>query len=225
MSYTAATVMDRAAALLNDSSLSIFTYVAQIPYLNVALDELQELFEENNIPSTNKVSAVIPITTGTVTLDGAAGLPSDLVEIQSLGERTTGTTDTFIPMIRVEFLPQTLVQTMQLIYWAWIGEVIKFIGATSDRDVELNYIASLFSTITASTDTISAINSRSFLAYRTAALCAEFIGENPERAESLNADAILALSRTLNISTKGRQSIVTRRRPFMANYRNRGVLL
>ena len=225
MSYTAADVMNRSGALLNDSSLSIFTYAAQIPYLNVAMDELQELFEENNVPATNVVSSVITIAAGVTTLDTAAGLPTNLVEIQMLGERNSGTTDSFIPMTRVDYLPQTAVVTVQLVYWAWIGEVIKFIGATTNRDVELNYIKDLFTTVTTSTDPISLINSKSFLSYRTAALCAEFVGENKERADSLNGDAILALQRTLNISTKGRQAIFTRRRPFMGSYRRRGIIL
>ena len=223
MSFTAASVMDRAAAFLNDSALSIFTYVAQIPYLNAALDELQEIFEENNVPITNRRSSVLVIPAGTVTISFSTtpALPSDLIEIQKLGERNSGTTDSFTEMVRKEFLPQTEVQTTQLIYWSWINEQIKFIGATSARDVELDYIASLFTAVTTSTNSITVINGKSFLAYRTAALCAQFIGENPERAQALNDDAVLALSRSLNITVKGRQSIVTRRQPFMAAWRGR----
>lgn len=215
-------VLDLSAALLNDTALTIFNYAAQIPYLNMAMAELQELFEENNIPSTNEVSAVLPFPVGTTQIDSTNGLPANLIEIQSVGERNLGSTDSFISLIRVEYLPSVDTLTSGLVWYAWRDQAIKFLGASGDLELQIKYIKSLFASVTAITDTIATINSKTFLAYRTAALCAEFIGENPERAESLNVDAVLALARTLNISTKGRQSIVTRRRPFMAGYRGRG---
>jgi hypothetical protein len=223
---TAADVMDRAASLLNDTAKTEFTYTAQIPYLNAAMDELQETFEQNNIAATNKVSAVLAIVAGVVTVDLSTtpALPSDLIEIQQLSERPTGTTNDFVPMTRTEFLPLTSVLTNQLIYWAWIEEKIKFIGANADVDVKIEYIKSLFTAITTSTTAITLINSKSFLAYRTAGLCAEFIGENPTRAGELNAFASLALDRTLGINVKGGQGIGARRRPFNASYRARSSM-
>ena len=46
---TAAQVMDASASMLNDTAKTSYTYVAQIPYLNMALRELQEFFELNNV--------------------------------------------------------------------------------------------------------------------------------------------------------------------------------
>jgi hypothetical protein len=54
---TSGTVMNQAAALLNDPSRTVYTYPVQIPYLNQALQELQELFELNNIPVTDTVTS------------------------------------------------------------------------------------------------------------------------------------------------------------------------
>lgn len=222
MAITAADVMDRSAALLNDTALSVFTYVAQLPFLNTALDELQEIFEQDNAETTNKLATAITVAAGTTQI-AQASLPSDLVEIQKLYERLNGTTDPYFEMTRVDWLPQDYVNTESLQWWTYQEQNINFVtgGATTARQVLIEYIASLFTAITSSTASINLNNCKSFLAYRTAGLCAEFIGENPDRAQALNGDALLALDRIRSLNTKGRQSIQTRRRPFMAGYKNR----
>ena len=227
MSYTLGDVMDRAASLLNDTAKSDYTYTAQLPYVGMALDELQEEFEQNNVPTTNSESSVIvlPIGTTDIGFTTTPALPSDLIEIQQIWERLSGSAEPYIPMTRVEFLPHYLDGEIidVLVFWAWEQQKIKTLGATTARDLKLDYIASLFPTSYDQTTSISIINTKSFLAYRTAALCAEFIGENPTRAQSLNQDAVLAMDRALAIPTKGRQSIAVRRRPFRASYRSRQV--
>lgn len=219
-------IFDGTAALLNDTILSNYTYVAQRPFLQIALDELQELLELDNVPITNKVSSVIPITAGVVGIGdvGQPALPAGLVEIQELWEQVGSSTVSYVPMTRVEFIPLTMVQSAQLQYWAWIGEKIQLLGATNTINVKIEYIQSVFFPITNENTPINMINSKSFLKYRTAGLCAEFIGENPTRASDLNTMAQLALDRTLGISAKGRQSIAIRRKPFMASYKMRGIV-
>lgn len=223
---TAAEPMDRAASLLNDTAKSIYTYVVQIPYLNAAIDELQEMFQLNNIPMTNEVSAVLPIVAGvkTITSLTVPPLPTDLIEIQHLYERLTGTTNDFKEMTKVGYLPPYTQLMDSLIYWTWQDQEIRFIGANSNRDVRINYIAAAIAAVTASTDAIKPFNSKSFLAYRTASLCARFIGENPTRADELDAFAQLAIDRLIGISVKGGQNIATRRRPFMSGFKVRTSL-
>lgn len=228
MSITSGAIMDRSAALLNDAALTIFTYTAQLPYLNIALDELQEEMEQNNVPLTNAKSADITVPTGTTSIVADPltdpHYPSDLVEIQAMWESLYGTTDPPTLMIRCDFLPQLTVLTEELIYWTWQNQTIYFLGATSDRTVNIEYIAARYSSFSNvdGSDTINLINCESFLAYRTAALCAQFIGENEQRANDLNVFAKAGLDRFLAVNTKGRQVITTRRRPFMAAYKVRG---
>src|SRR5262245_17919431 len=221
---TAGSIMDRSASLLNDTAKTIFTYVAQLPYLNTAIDELQESLEQDNAEMSNKVTAPITVAVGTLTLNAAAIAVAapDLVEIQQLLERTAGTQDDFVPMIQREFLPATQKITTALTYWTYQGQEIFFIGALTNREVKIQYVAARIANVTVDTDNITLNNCKSFLAFRTAGLCAEFIGENPERAAQLNAYAKLALDRVIGINAKGRQAIVTRRRPFMAAYKVRG---
>lgn len=222
-------LFDSSAALLNDTALSVFTYVAQTPYLNIALKELQEELQLNNVPVTNRTPAVITITTGKNGIGGGAGnpdLPADFVEPLNLKERTSGNQFAFVDMKRVDFLPPNQVPSAYLIYWSYENEVIKFIsgGATGPVDILLHYMASLFPKITDSNSFIRYDKGETFLIYRLAALCAEFIGENKNRSDELNLFAGTAIQRALGITTKGRQSIATRRRPFMAGWRSRRIL-
>ena len=219
-------VMKSTAALLNDQGLSnngvpsLFTYTAQMPYLNIALGELRESLELNNVQVTNVTTTNLLVLIGDIQLT-LAQLPKDLIEIQHLWERTSGmTNEDFADMTRVEYLPPYVVKTTSLIYWQWAGQNINFIGATSDRQLRMDYISSVLPRVIDPTDSISLINAETFLLYRNAALCAEFIGENKTRADSLNNDAQMAYDRFIGINTKGKQAIATRRRPFMAGWRS-----
>lgn len=222
-------VLDASAALLNDTQLQIYNYVAQIPYLNIALDELQEECQLNNVPVTNESNTIMTIRAGTEGIGGGNGqpnLPPNFVEPLDLQERVTGNTYAFIPMSRMDFVPTNQTNSAYLLYWAWNGKSLIFIpgGSTGNVDIQIHYIKSIFKKISLSTDQIDMIGSKTFLEYRTAALCAEFIGENKTRSDDLNEMAQLALQRTLGITTKGRQAIFTRRRPFMAGWRSRRVI-
>lgn len=224
---TAASVMDRSAALLNNVALTVYSYTVQLPYLNIAYDELKEELEEDNVPMTNAVSANITVAAGAnsfLSYSSVPPYPADLIDIRDIWERPSGTNNQFVLMHSVDFLPKAQALTAYLQWYTWQGQVIRFIGATGAVEVQLNYIADNLPALATSLDTIALFNAKSFLQYRNAALCAEFVGENKTRADSLNAYALMALERLLNISAKGRQKIATRRRPFMASYRQRGII-
>lgn len=229
----ASDVMDSSAALLNDAAKVTYTYTVQLPYLQIACDELQEQCQLFNIPSTNESSAVIDVAAGDnkiVAIENPdAALPkypSDLVEIQQLWVRQADTEDDFVPMTRFEFIPHFWQESPPvdiLLAWAWINQEIRFpeLGSNLDNEVKLDYIKTLFPQPITSNTTIGIINSKTFLSYRTAAIVSSFSGENPTRAEELNMNAALALDRLLGVGTKGRQAIMTRRRPFMSSYKAR----
>src|SRR6516162_1563894 len=226
----ASEVMDRAASLLNDTAKNIYTYVAQLPYLNIAVQELQEEFELSNIPITEETSAIIWVAAGVSAITyNAAGtpqnptLPSDMVEPAQLWERQHGI-DPFIPMTKRDYIPHYLedIESEQFIYFVWQDQQIRFLPAVQDNDIKIDYIKQLFNIITDRDTQINIINSRTFLEYRTAALCAEFIERNLTSAQGLNNYAIMGMDRAKGIGIKGKQTIVTRRRPFRAGYKKRG---
>lgn len=226
MQLLAGEVFDKSAALLNDTAKSNYTNAAQLPYLNMALQELQEIFELNNIPITDALSTVINIPEGFSSIQfnvtNGPRLPDDLIEPQKLWERDEGG-DAFIPMTKVGSLPQNMVgiDISQFQIYVWESQQIKFFAATRDNDIKIEYIRSLFTPIVDLNSPINVVNAQSFLEYRTAALCAQFIGENKTRADELNGNAGLSIDRVTGIGTKGRQSITLRRRPFRSSYKRR----
>lgn len=225
---TAGTVMNSAASLNNDSARSIYPYSIQVPYLNMAMKELQEYFELHNISSTQLTSAVIQMDAGDTEIIYDAGvgipeLPDDMIEPAQLWERNRGI-DPFIPMTKRDYLPHNLegVETNQFVFFVWENQTIKVLPSNQNNDIKIDYIKTLFSPVTSETSDIDVINAETFLEYRTGGLLAEFVGENKTRADSLNAYAALALDRATGIGVKGKQTIMTRRRPFRSSYKRRG---
>ena len=227
-------LMALSAAVLNDTERAIFTDEVLLPYFNMALLELQEIFELNNVPVTNETSAVIEIdagTPGTITTIGFGGLapnlPSDLIEIRNLWESPRGLSQ-YTPVVKKDFIPQYLIngtQISQFLLYSWADQKINVISANADNDLKIDYVKSLFVEITDlnGADDLGIINTDTYLYNRCGALAAYFIGENPERYDVLTGQADAGLLRSLGISAKGRQSIVTRRRPYRQSYKLRGA--
>lgn len=229
-SFTAGQVMDIAAALLNDINKTTFTYTAMQPYLQLASQELQEYFELNNLPISNDTSAVIEVDAGVTEIGfvgdtAAPNLPEDLVEIQQCWYSQRDQ-NAWIPMTKRNFLPHYLENANigQLTLWAWYKQRINFLAANTDADLKLDYVCTLFPDIVDYNTQLNLINGRTFFEYRTAALTAQFVGENQERADQLNAYVSSAVDRAAGINVKGQQSIAVRRRPFRANFKNRRVI-
>src|SRR5215831_345509 len=228
-----ANIMDVSAALLNDSAKSVYTYAAQSPYLRLALQELREIFELNNIPVTQSTSAVIQIDPGvTLILYNASGtstnpkLPDDMVEPGQLWERNRNI-NPYIPMTKRDYLPHDLegIQTSEFIYYTWNSQQIEVLPSTQNNDIKIDYIKQMFPNANATVDQttqINVVNCMTFLQFRVAALCAEFIERNESTAQAQNSMAVLALDRATGIGVKGKQNIQTRRRPFRAAYKRRG---
>ena len=220
----ASDVMDRAAALLNDTALSIYTYAVQLPYLKMAVDDLQLQVEANNIAISNDVSAAINVASGVtkLTYSSTPPYPSDLVSIQALYEREDLTTQDWMQMRRCDFLPEITSTSNYLTWWCWQDQEIRFLGATSDREIKIHYTSAAIANVTSSSSSIYVYNAISPLAFKTASLCARFIGENPTRADSLQIEANTAYEYFLAILIKENQVNSSRRRPFMASYKIRG---
>ena len=229
---TAAQVMNLSAALLNDPNRTKYTYTVQIPYLRMAMQELQEHFEQNGIPSTKKVSTVIQVNANVTAITyNAAGtptnprLPDDMVEPAQLWERSRGI-DPYIPMTKRDYLPHSLegIQIGQFLYYTWNDQKIEFLPANANNDIKIDYIKELFSNINSIDENtqINIINAATFLEYRTAALVAEFIERNKSSADGLNVYAVFGSDRVTSIGVKGKQNIFTRRKPFRAGYKRRG---
>lgn len=217
-------VFTKARFLLNDLAGAVYTDEVLIQPLQIATDNLRLECEDNNIPFTNVTSAAITVDAGVTNIGGNGGpaLPNDLVEIVNIYERTAGTNNDFKMMTRRNFLPKSEYQTSFLLIYTWQQQTIQFIGATADIEVKIDYVGNTLNQPTNANSEILIFNSISFLYFRTAALAANFIGENKTRSDELNAEALNCIETMENIGIKNQQNNPVRRRPFMAGYRNRG---
>lgn len=228
VNITGTQVATFAAARLNDASQTIYTDAIQLPFLNIALAELQEIYQANNIPVTDTTSAVIYVplaAAGIVEIGftGVAGriLPTDMLELKVVWESPRNLNQ-WTQMNKVDYLPQWQSGTRinQLVNYQWATNALKILAANADNDIKLDYIRSLFTELTDITTDLLVQNSLSFLGNRVASLVASDIEENQERAQRLYGDALGGLDRALTIPTKGRQRITTRRRPFRSGYKS-----
>jgi hypothetical protein len=227
---TAADVMDKAASYQNDANKTKYTYAAQMPFLNTAIQELEKAYALENMPVTDTMSTVLTIAAGVsvigyapvVPVGGTVYLPSNLVEPIRLWERVTGV-NPYTPMTKSGYLiPDTTgIERDAFGEYAWKSNQIQLMAASRINDIKIEYTRALFTKITASTDLIGLSTAQTFLEYRTAALAAKFLGEDEPRSIELNGYAGLALDQDLGIGAKGRQNIMVRRRRFRAAYNSR----
>lgn len=216
------------AGLMNDSGQTKYNNVAVLPYLNLSLDELQELFELNDIPVTHETSATIVIPAGVKRLgfDTTPALPSDFIEVRELWESAHGQ-ESWCSMVKMDSLPHYLENNTtisQLLVWSWEHGRIHVIPANAVVDLKIDYTASMFHTPILIKDVnvnLPFTNVKTYLEYKTAALAAMFMAENETRAMALDSLAGTALSRAMGIPIKGQQSIITRRRPFRSSFKQR----
>jgi hypothetical protein len=220
----ASEVLDLSAAALNDIDKSTYDYDTQIPYLKLAVQELQEIYELNSMSVTEQSSAAIPMNAGVTELvfnaPSQPRLPDNLIEPQQLWESGRDLNN-WIPMTRVEYVPHEIsnVETAMFTYWVWQENKIKLLSSTSNNDIKINYIGSLFPKYIREDTIMPVQNSIGYLAYKTAELISDMVEHNMERAQSNNVRATMSLDRIAGISVKGKQQIQTRRRPFRSNYK------
>jgi hypothetical protein len=218
--FTILECIEQAAAKLNDPSQTDYTTQVLFPYAKDAAEELQNELELNGILVLEKETpAPILIPLGTRNMGPL--LPPDMQQPQRMLERLAGSTDTFIDMIRRQWVPQIL-PTDQLRYWSYLNEDIHFVGATTDRDVLMYYLRDALY-VTDEHSTIDVKGSKQFMINRIAAMAAQYIGENPMRAQELNGRAMMALGAVMRIGVKSKQGARTRRRPFTITGRRRWV--
>jgi hypothetical protein len=227
-------IITGAAALMNDAAQTLYTNTATLPYLNLALAELQEWYELNGIPQTNESSQIItiPVKTGKINtflgFDTIPALPSDFIELQQLWESQTGLNQ-WTPVTKRDFIPHYLEDgntISQFLIFAWERGRIALMTSNQINDLKLDYTASMFNlpiVIANINVNLPYTNIQTYLEYKTAALCAMFADENPTRAQALDSLGSVALSRALGIPIKGMQSVVTRRKPFRHSFKHRGV--
>lgn len=219
-------VFNGARALLNDQDAAVFTNTVLAEYFKISYEEIRQECEDNQLDITLKTSEPISIPQGVLDIGGPTGpaLPIDLIEPLECWEIPAGTNDDYMQMRKLRFLPKTGIKTAYLEVWQWADQYIHFLGANGDIQVKLDYISTSFPDTTNENAILKLTNVINYLKFRTAAYASMFIGENTERAQVLNDLSTKALDTLLSIKIKTDQRNTTRRRPFMAAYKRRGMM-
>jgi hypothetical protein len=147
---TWAEILDLSAASLNDQAQEKFTDVVLLPYLNMARMELEEVFEQNDIPVSEETSTILSVPANSTFIDffSSPALPSDLIEIKQLWESTTGQNQ-FVPVTKVDSLTGHITGGSTYTsfgVWAWQNQQVKVRGAVGIVDVKIDYVRAFFAT-------------------------------------------------------------------------------
>ena len=209
MTLTYAAFLSTVQGLLNDSSGEVWTATKVLPFATVANRQVQREFATRNIP-TNKIrSSAITITSGTTSI--ATTTLTDMIAPYQIWEKTSGMTDaTYLLMDAVDDLPWRD-QTNNLTQWVWEGGVIKFVGATEDKQIVVSYECELSDITTGGSFTIP--NSPDSVAFYTAAMCARTKGDRA-MASDYDAQARDIIDKTANQSVRAQQFNIRRRKAY-----------
>src|ERR1017187_3421677 len=153
-----------------------------MPILQEAHGELVQECERFSLSVILNQSAILLVNAGDLTL--GANQPATLVEPISIMERIPGSDlESFEPMLRLTFIPLQD-QSEELQYWAWLGQIITFLGATQDREILLRYKGSI-STPNLLTDPLGFIFAERYIGPRVASIAWDSIGKDGSKFQKL----------------------------------------
>src|SRR5262245_25200457 len=188
MALLASTLLAEIKPLLNDPQGLVYSDSALLPLLSKAYRELQTRLSRAGMGVTKEVAERVPVDANVTFLGDGAGLPTGILYPVELKEAPRGAPlQNFFLMDERNWEPN-LERVSELRLWTWREEQIKFVGATTDRDVYIRYVKGL-TPITDVNSPIQILNSELFLEARAAAIAAAVLGENTTRAGVLNQDA------------------------------------
>lgn len=175
MSVQASVVLATARTFLNDDAATNWTDASLFPKLQQAHRELQIKLRRAAAPVMKNSYSELILAAAT----GFLTPPSDLVAPIQLWETFQGgASNTYALMTEYDTLPN-VVPTNTLIYWSWVEEIVKFVGATSSRQVLMKYWRAI-PVPQVNTDLIGFLNGELYLAPRTAAIAAGSVGQAAE---------------------------------------------
>lgn len=213
MPSTAGSVCLQAAYHLNDGSQLVYTTALLLPYLNMAIQELDAECAVYEVTPMRRGSITIEVPIASVSLPQ---YPVDYVETVALYERPNDSTQAFIEV--KEFLaidkqyiaiPQT-----EIVQWVSRGPLVYINPPSSAREVSLEYIAG-FTTAASSGTAIDIEASKLFLSLTTARNAARDAGNSKKKADDLEPEITRARDRVIRRLQKNTQTAMgTRRRPY-----------
>lgn len=208
------TVLARAAAHLNDVNQLEYTSTVLLPFLNMAIDELEEEMAVFELSPMVRDSILILVPAGSTELPQ---IPVDFVEAINLTERAQGSQadwglvgETFIVNRNLANNPSD-----SIIQWSARDKEIFINPPGSDREVILDYIGG-FTEATGTGTVLDIEKSRRFLALVTARNAARDLGNSTSKAGTYESDISRARDRLVRKLQKDSQGILgARRLPYL----------
>jgi hypothetical protein len=215
-----------------------------LPFLNSAIRTLHRDLELSGAPSIIRDNVIV---TGLTPVNGPTGLglqdpdiqtslsyvgyddgttvntlvvlPADVISVETISERMSGTTDLFTPMHEVQAGISSRLQSSSFGVWETRGDALYFPGALTIRDIRLRYYASLpivdpNSDFTQTSVTI--LDSTDALAYMVAALYSAARGGLG--AGTLEQKAATEIAKIKAREIRRAQSVTYHRRPFGSHH-------
>lgn len=201
--------LDIARSLLCDEAGINWTDIVLFPKVKQAHGELITKLNLNGIAVQVKVSARVPVVIGAKNL--GANEPTDIIRVINISELAPGDPINYaVRMTKYDTLP-FIEQGTCLNYWSYNGEKIEFIGATTPRDVIIEYLRQPTSPVEVNSILDFAM-SEIYIGPRVAALAV--FAKDKGLFQMANQIAEENLSRLVRTQVKGDQSLPVRRRPF-----------
>jgi len=212
MANLSSDVFDRSRAVLNDVVKDLYTDDVLLPYLKIANDDLSDELVDNGATVQKEVTADIPLGSGIT----VPALPSNMIVPIELYEKDQGQDDSYYRYMHQQtFLPNGKAGN-ELSVWAWREQQIYTLGSTQNKILRIRYYR-LITDIVGSNSPIELTHALNYLAYHTAALASEHIGQNRTKAIDLESQAIQKLQKLMKKEVKQTHGKPTRRRPFKLN--------
>lgn len=195
---------------LNDFSGTVATSARLFPLVKEAYLQLQLFLRTASDPrfrvNLSDTSQYIAVAAGTKNI--TASLGQDTFIPVRLWERLAGSTDDVVLMTEKEWEP-AVQPTNQLLYWIFRNGIIRFIGATVNVEVRVDYITG-FAALATTASLIGSESGEAFLAPWTAALWAEYIMKDLNRAATLKQIATTTINQLLDMKIGKNQSLPVR---------------
>lgn len=201
MPSTAGSVMLRAANHLNDPNQLKYTNTVLLPFVNMALERLEEELGVYEISAFKKTSIPIDVDAGDTQL---TQMPVDFVEPIRLLERNRDSSEDWNEIREVAELDNNIDDATTIVQWARRNNAIFINAPTQDREVILEYIG----TVTSATGALTTIDieaSRRFLALETARCAARDLGNSATKMSLFENDIRDSLNNVVRRLQKGDQ--------------------
>lgn len=178
MADTLSTVTAKTRALLGDLDAQLYKDSFLVTYVGMAQSQLDAFLASKGVARYRKEALLtVPAGTTELTLTTTPALPADFVHAVVLHERPSGSTkpSEWVGMNRVRDDLPNIDPGEALVLWNEQGGALRFVGATTDRQVQLDYMC-VPAEVALPGDTLPMANSAEALAYLTAFLVADSAG-------------------------------------------------